>query len=312
MFEPRFSRFESHNQFNIYFFKDIEIPKDFYPDQPYIIRTTMFRGRKNMNTFILIVGNPRTSKSYCAIKVAETYSGLNNRVFDVEKQLTFDDIKKFLIWSKNAEDSIFILDETGTTLSPDQFWSLQQRIMRRFIQTQGFRRNVLIWVLPSVVFIQKAFRFLTNYAMMTRRQGMVDVYKVVVNQLIGKGFPDRIETMKFDLPSEETINIYERLKKEWNDLTIKDDVDWLEEIEKPTFRRMNLGYYINAYQNNVIDEVDLKIGLEKNSFDPNDVNMIIQNELNKKESNKPNQPSKAELLSTGQRQSLELGISLAK
>jgi hypothetical protein len=214
-------------------YRDVGIPENFYPNLPYIFRTLLYRQWKNMNTFILIVGNPRTSKSYCAMNIGENYSKYNGNVFDVEKQLTFDDIKKFLVWSQNAYNSIFILDETGTTLSPDLWFSLQQRIMRRFVQTQGFRKNVLIWVLPSVVFLQKGFRFMCNYAIQTLRQGLVEIYKIKVNQLVGKGYPDKIEIMNFGKPSNETEEKYLAMKQEWNDNQLQQDVDFMTEIEKP-------------------------------------------------------------------------------
>lgn len=95
------------------------IPKDFYPHESYLNRALLWRSKINMNTFILIVGYPRTGKSAFAIATCERLSQLKKQEFDIEKQLTFDDIKKFFIWSKDAKDSMFILDETGTTLSPD-------------------------------------------------------------------------------------------------------------------------------------------------------------------------------------------------
>lgn len=234
MFEMNFSDFGVERTINYY--RDVGIPENFYPDKPFILRALLYRLKLNMNTFILIVGNPRSGKSVDAIKIAEEFCGLSGQVFCVEEQLTFDDVRKFLMWSINARESIFILDETGTSLAPDQFWSLQQRIMRRFCQVGGFRKNVLIWVLPSIAFIQKGFRFLANYAMLTKRQGMVDVYKVVVNQLIGKGFPDKIETMKVAMPSEETWKKYTGMKDTWNDVDLKKEIASIDKELHPPLR----------------------------------------------------------------------------
>jgi len=280
MFETYFSKFQVATG-NIYFFKDITIPSNFYPELPYIFRALMFREKINMNTFVLIVGNPRTSKSYCAMKIAEKKEELKGNKFDVEQQLTFDDVKKFLNWSKTATESIFILDETGTTLSPDLFWSLQQRIMRRFVQTQGFRKNVLIWVLPSIVFIQKGFRFMSNYAIKTINQGNVEVYKVVVNQLLGKGYPDRIETMKFSLPTKETIEKYEQLKKDWNNKELESDVEFLNELGKPYERKFSAEFYLNAFRNLTIDSEELKKHLLELNYKETDIDVIVESEQNK-------------------------------
>jgi hypothetical protein len=209
------------------------MPKDFWPELPFLFRALLYRQQINMNTFILIVGNPRTSKSYCAGKIAEIYSEKNGNDFDVQEQLTFDNIKKFLMWSKTAKDSIFILDETGTTLSRDEFWSLQSRVMRRFVQTQGFRKNVLVWVMPSIIFLQKGFLYMSNYPINTLKQGFVEINKMKVNQLNPKkNYCEKIETMKFELPSNKFINPYESMKKEWNDYALEDDIEFMNEIEK--------------------------------------------------------------------------------
>ena len=274
MFEMHFSKFQV-NSGNIYYEKDISIPVNFYPNLPFIFRALLFRETINMNSFVLVVGNPRTSKSYCAIKIAEELSKIKGVEFDIEKQLTFDDVKKFLDWSRTATDSIFILDETGTALSPDQFWSLQQRVMRRFIQTQGFRKNVLMWVLPSIVFIQKGFRFMSNYAIKTRRQGVVDVYKIVVDQLLGKGYPDRIENMKFTMPSENIILKYEELKKAWNDIALQGDIEFLNNIEKPYQKAIPTNIVMNLFKKGKVSKEDGVLLLEQNGFSYNNAELML-------------------------------------
>jgi hypothetical protein len=274
IFEQKFRPFKVHSG-NVYYDRDISIPSYFHPELPYIFRALMFKENLNMNSFVLEVGNPRTSKSYCAMTIAENLERLRGKKFDVEKQLTFDDIKKFLNWSKDATDSIFILDETGTTLSPDQFWSLQQRVMRRFVQTQGFRKNVLIWVLPSVVFIQKGFRFMANYAIKTKKQGVVDVYKIVVDQLIGKGYPDYIETMHFNMPSAETIEIYERMKKEWNDVTLENDIDFMKDMEKPFEKPIPVSIIMSKLKDGKIPKEDAIFYLEQNGFSYNNAQLMV-------------------------------------
>lgn len=234
MFEMNFSCFHSTDRDNsvIYSFKDIPIPADFYPNLPYIFRAILYRNKMNMNTFILIVGAPRTSKSFGAMKIAEVYLNALCKEFDVKKELTFDDIKKFFKWSQGATDSAFILDETGSTMSPDQFWTLSSRLMRKFVQTQGFRKNLVIWVMPNICFLQKNFRFMCNYALKTLNQGTAEVYKIVVDQLLGKGYPDRIETLTYGYPSEKVCEEYTQMKIEWNDMVLADDIAFMDKMEK--------------------------------------------------------------------------------
>jgi len=229
-FHTTFNNIYSEN-YQVIFDKDIEVPENFYPHEPFIIRSILYRKKLNMNTFILTVGNPRTGKSYWFLKVAERIYKLMGLDFNPERQVTFDDIRKFLKWSF-TDDFMFNLDETGTSLSPEQFWEIEQRVMRRFVQTQGYRLKCLVWTLPNIVFIQKRFRFLSNYAVQTLKQGKVNIYKIVIDHLLGKGYPEYRETMIFDLPTPETIKIYEAMKSEWNDKILSEDIDWLEEIEE--------------------------------------------------------------------------------
>lgn len=275
MFETKFSDFKV-NAGTINFYKDISIPFDFYPNLPYIFRATLYRKKMNMNSFILTVGNPRTSKSFTMMKYAEIMEEMAGRKFDVEKQLTLDDVKKFINWSRNATESIFILDETGTTLSPDLFWSLQQRVMRRFVQTQGFRKNILVWVLPSVVYIQKGFRFMSNYAVQTVRQGQVDVYKIVVNQLIGKGYPEYIESTAFSLPLAETVEKYLVMKEEWNNAELEKDLQFLNELDKEYEKPLPMNIIFDLHKKNIIDKNTAIEELNKLGFNPIRAELVLQ------------------------------------
>lgn len=235
MFEQSFTGFSVAS--SIYYFGK-KIPDEFYPYEDYMTRALLWRNECNQNTFLLVVGNPRSSKSSYAIQECERLSRLKRTEFNIRDQLTFDDIRKFLIWSKDAKESVFILDETGTTLSPDQFWSIQQRVMRSFIQTQGFRKNILFWVLPSIVFIQKGFRFLSNYGLKTLDQGKIAIYKIVVDQLLGKGITQFVGTIRFQMPSPAVWNEYTKMKEEWNDIKLGEDIDYLEMMDKPDDRAL--------------------------------------------------------------------------
>ena len=213
------------------------------------------------------------------MRIAEIYEKKLKKKFDVETQLTFSDVKKFLIWSQNAENSIFILDETGTTLNPDQFWSLQQRIMRRFVQTQGFRKNVLIWVLPSIIFIQKGFRFMTNYALETIKQGTIQVNKVVVRQLTGKGFPEFREIMNYGYPNRETVIKYEKMKKEWNDKDLKDDISFLDQLDSQSSKLLSKSDVLELLKNGKIDPAFAQEELYRGGISWSRAELLIQNKI---------------------------------
>jgi hypothetical protein len=207
---------------------DIKIPKYFLPHQPWIVRAIAYRRKLDMNTFILIVGGVRTGKSWTALKIAEILSKLFKQDFDLDNQLTFDDIKKFLMWSQKAEGSIFIMDETGTGLSTDSWFSLESRVMRRFCQTQGFRKNVLIWVLPNASFLQGSFRKMVNYVIVIKQRGIGLCYKWMADPIRSKdkyNYPSFIKKIRINRISPELERAYMNRKKDWNEKDLQKEIN---------------------------------------------------------------------------------------
>jgi len=96
----RFSSFKSNR---VIYRTGENIPFDFYPHENWLIRAILWRRTKKQNTFILVTGEPRTSKSYFCLKECERIGELLDRKFDVQKQLTMNDIVKFFEWSKTSE-----------------------------------------------------------------------------------------------------------------------------------------------------------------------------------------------------------------
>jgi hypothetical protein len=230
-FSMGFQNFSSN--LTIYQMETKQIPKNFHPKQPYLIRALLYRQLRDMNTFVLVVGDPRTSKSSFALSISILISVIKGTTFSVDTQLTFDDIRKFLRWSQVSSNSIFILDETGASLSPQQFWEIQTRVMKKFVQTQGFRRNILFWVLPSSKLLQGNFKIMSNYGIETREQGRVSVNKVWKDQLNGKFGYKWVGTMKFPDPKSKYPKIWNRymeLKKQWNDEELVQDIDYIEQL----------------------------------------------------------------------------------
>lgn len=107
--------------------------------------------------------------------------------------------------------------------------------------------NIVFWILPLVVFIQKNFRFMCDYGVKTfrRQQGRVSIHKIYVDELLGKGeiFP-AICTIKFDLPSEKLWNRYLELKTVWNDQNLIDDIQYIEDSLKPDVRTILKDEYL--------------------------------------------------------------------
>jgi hypothetical protein len=217
-------------------YRGVRIPSNFQPElKNYtLMRHVLYRQYKMMNTFIIVVGSVRSGKSYFALKFAEDYSRLKGEQFDVEKQCSFD-VKPFLIWSKGNTGNIYILEEVSSSLNPTEWFTIQTKIMRNFCFCQGFRTNVLVMTLPNVAFLLKAIRWMSNYVVETISQGYISVSKITMNHTRGIGFPEFIGTVRVSLPSKDIIDKYEMMKKEWNDLHLQQDLDYLDMLEKPDY-----------------------------------------------------------------------------
>lgn len=168
------------------------------------------------------------------MKFAEKYSEIKNLDFNVDEQVSFD-IKPFLLWSKQATKGVFILDEVGVNLNPQEWYTIQAKVMRNFVMAQGFRNNILILVLPNIAFLLKAIRFMCNYIVQTRNQGYVSVSKIVMDNALGKAFHEYLGNIFFPLPSEKTIKDYENMKKRWNDEHLSKDLAYIELLDKPDY-----------------------------------------------------------------------------
>jgi hypothetical protein len=222
----------------ITFYSSLSIPKSFYPEKYNLYRHMLFRNKKNMNTLLLICGNVRTGKSYTGLTIAEQYSEINEKEFDVTTQCSFD-LKPFLNWSKNVTDNIYILDEVGNTLNSQEWYTALSKIMRNFIFAQGFRRNILIMILPSNMSLMKSVRPLMNYTIQTVNQGFIKWYKTVTNQLDGKIRYFYMGNTKVSLPAQKTVLEYEKIKKEWNDNQLLQDISFLDNIGGKKYRVPN-------------------------------------------------------------------------
>jgi hypothetical protein len=88
-------------------------------------------------------------------------------------------------------------------------------------------------VLPNVAFLLKAIRFMCNYIVQTRNQGVVSVSKISMDHALGKGFHEYLGTIFFSLPSSDTIKSYEKMKKEWNDKHLLMDINYIDMLDRP-------------------------------------------------------------------------------
>jgi hypothetical protein len=55
----------------------------------------------------------------------------------------------------------------------------------------------------------------------------------------------------------------------------------MNEIEKPTEKKPNVNFYIDAFRNFTIDADELKSHLISANFNEENVNLLVQNEINR-------------------------------
>lgn len=183
-----------------------------------------------MDTIIVVCGAKRTSKTYFSIKSCEELSKVENKEYDVNSQLFFETLP-FLKFMKTANDSYAVLEEVGIGYNAQEWFNIQSKIFRNILQSQGFRGNVIFMTLPNISYLLKSARLLCNFGIETMQIGVVRVNKVVMRHLVGKGWFEYIETIRFGLPSEKNVNDYEKIKKVWNDEKIEKDMKLIEDIE---------------------------------------------------------------------------------
>jgi len=210
------------------------IPFDFLPKENYLIRALLYKQTRHENSFVLVTGKPRKGKSAFCIKECERIGEIKNNPFDIHKQLTLDDLKKFFNWSKTACGSTFIIDEIGTQLSTNQYWTVISSIFRVFAQTQGFRENIVFMVLPFSKTLQGFFKYSADYGIKAISQGTVTVWKSVVETLNDRKpfFKPKYHTINYGLPKEEIWLPYLEMKKEWNDNRLTTDIDVIDKINE--------------------------------------------------------------------------------
>ena len=198
-----------------------------------LLRQIMWRREKGMNCFVAVLGNVRSGKSYFCLRFAELYSKYSGKEFNVKEQVSFCDIPHFLRWSSTATDSVYVLDEVQLGMSPRRWYSLQNRIMNQFCDIQGLRRNLLLFPLPNISYIDKHLRFLLNYVCRTLHQGVLLWWRVNTRHELGKTWLDSMGSIKFQLPTQKTIEEYEELKKVFTDQHLQDSIDLIELAGKP-------------------------------------------------------------------------------
>ncbi len=254
------------------------IPRNFKPHlrNNTLLRHTFYRQHRNQNTFILILGNVRSGKTYFALKMAELFMKEQGKKFSIKKQCSFDPIK-FLKWSSTTECSCYVLDEIQLSMGAREWYDVQHRIFNQFADIQGFRRNCLFLTLPNIAYIDRHLRFLMNYVVRTLYQSKVIWWKVKMRHEVGKGWLDYVGSVKVSLPSKEVVDDYEAIKKIFNDEHLRTSIEILENIGKPKKRKISAYQIQQAFKRGIITEEVFTEKMIDRGFDESEVAIAMEN-----------------------------------
>jgi hypothetical protein len=117
----------------------------------------------NRHFIVMLVGEPRSGKSYSALRIAEL----------VDQDFSLDNIvyspAEFLKLVKTSEEgSVIVFDEAGVKIFSREWQSKMNKALAKVFQVLGYKHLGIILTFPSVMFVDKAIRRLFNYILLAR------------------------------------------------------------------------------------------------------------------------------------------------
>jgi hypothetical protein len=116
---------------------------------------------ENKHFVVMIVGEPRSGKSYSALRIAEL----------VDRDFTLDNLAyspaEFLnrVMSCEAGD-VIVFDEAGVNIFAREWQSKMNRVLAKVFQILGYKHLGIVLTFPSIAFVDKAIRRLFNYILL--------------------------------------------------------------------------------------------------------------------------------------------------
>jgi hypothetical protein len=125
------------------------------------IGTLRKRIEENRHFVIMIVGEPRSGKSYSALRIAELVDpnfSLNHLVYSPDEFLK-------LVTACEPGD-VIVFDEAGVNIFARDWQSKMNKALAKIFQILGYKHLGIILTFPSVMFVDKAIRRLFNYILL--------------------------------------------------------------------------------------------------------------------------------------------------
>jgi hypothetical protein len=143
-------------------------------DVPIFIQFLDSKYRGGGSPSVLICGETNSGKTWAASCIGEHF----NSDFDPAKQI-FHNVKDFILGIKDSRGKVLILDEGETELSGADWWEFFNKKFGIIIQTQRYRNNIYVVIMPMAKSLAPAHRRMINAKIVMEKQGVGKVFWIL-------------------------------------------------------------------------------------------------------------------------------------
>ena len=149
-----------------------------YKTDLFLIGECIKKMERGYSPIILICGKQRSGKSFIALWVAYRILKFYKKKLEPKNNVFFDPLKA-MEDLENAEKEPFIIDEAGALLGAREWWSKFNIAFDKVIQTQAYKCNCYIFVLPFATDLDKIFRKHVDFQILMRKRGYFSVFEFI-------------------------------------------------------------------------------------------------------------------------------------
>lgn len=208
------------------------------------------------NPILVIVGKPRMGKTWVGLDIALEL----DKDFSSETSY-YISLKDFIMDLAKLQGRVIIIDDPGSKLSTFQWSSIWNQAFSFILQTQGYKNNCFILIVPHIKYVIKAHRYMVDLMAEVFARGCAkfniirtnwgemrpnrDMYRMNVESVIGFPRPP-LKILKRAVEKEIIgkkeiyrdirimINEHEKVKDEMFDFNPKRFYDSLKNPAKPS------------------------------------------------------------------------------
>ena len=229
---------------------------------------------KNKNFLMLFVGATGSGKSYSALKLAEELDDsfdINRVCFKAKDFMnTINQLVERAEKGEVIKGKVVLWDEFGVEHNAREFMTISNRVINYFFQTSRHLNLIVIMTVPLLSFIDSATRKLSHAV--AEMQGInsrtktasVKVKMLQTNVITGKEYPKYLryrrknkmfvsKRLKFNLPSKELREVYEKKKKEFTTQLNQEIMNKLLKSEAKDNKPVNLLKPLTPLQQKILE-----------------------------------------------------------